>query len=107
MIPILPWPLVALFLLLHALAGMAIGALTGWVVCLVAKIRPVALVPDGVLGAVGYFAGFIGCVLVWPKNTITYGNGPNPEWAAVVGAALLPLLNELYRGKSRRTTSLS
>lgn len=30
--PIFPWPLVALFLLLHALAGMAIGALTGWVV---------------------------------------------------------------------------
>jgi hypothetical protein len=107
MMPILPWPIFALFLLLHALAGMAIGALTGWVVCLVAKIRPRALVADLFFGTFGYFAGFTGCVLVWPKNTITYGTGPNPEWAAVVGAALLPLLNELYRRKTRRTTSLS
>jgi hypothetical protein len=107
MMPILPWPIVVLFFLLHALAGMAIGALTGWVVCLVAKIRPRALIADGVLGTLGYFAGFIGCVLVWPKNTITYGTGPNPEWAAVVAAVLLPLFNELYRWKSRRTVSLS
>jgi hypothetical protein len=107
MMPILPWPIVTLFLLLHALAGMAIGALTGWVVCLVATIRSKALVADGVLGTFGYFAGFIGCVLVWPKNTMTYGTGPNPEWAAVVGAVLLPLLNELYRRKTRRITSLS
>lgn len=107
MMPILPWPIMALFLLLHALAGMAIGALTGWVVCVVAKIRPRALVADLFLGTFGYFAGFTGCVLVWPKNTITYGTGPNPEWAAVVGAALLPLLNGLYRRKIRRTTSLS
>ena len=106
MMPVLPWPIVALFLLLHALAGMAIGALTGWVVCLVAKTRPRALGADLFLGAFGYFAGFEGCVLLWPKNTMTYGIGPNPEWAAVVGAALLPLLNELYRWKSRRTTSL-
>jgi hypothetical protein len=107
MMPILPWPIVALFLLLHALAGMAIGALTGWIVCLIAKIRPRALVVDVILGAFGYFAGFTGCVLVWPKNTMTYGTGPNPEWVAVVGAALLPLLNELYRWKTRRTKSLS
>lgn len=107
MLPILPWPIVALFLLLHVLAGMAIGALTGWVVCLVAKIRPRALVADLFLGTFGYFAGFTGCVLLWPKNTMTYGIGPNPEWAAVVGAALLPLLNELYRRKARRTTKLS
>jgi hypothetical protein len=107
MMPILPWPIVALALLLHALAGMAIGALTGWAVCLVAKIRPRALVADSFLGTFGYFAGFTGCVLVWPKNAITYGTGPNPEWAAVVGAALLPLLNELYRRKTRRNTSLS
>jgi uncharacterized membrane protein YjjB (DUF3815 family) len=101
------WPLLLIFLLMHALAGMAVGALTGWVVCLVAKIRPRALIADGVLGTFGYFAGFTGCVLVWPKNTITYGTGTNPEWAAVLGAALLPLLNELYRRKTRRTTSLS
>jgi hypothetical protein len=86
---------------------MAIGAFTGWFVCLVMKIRRVALVADGVLGMLGYFAGFIGCVVVWPKNTMTYGTGPNPEWAAIVGAVFLPLLNELYRGKIRRTASLS
>jgi len=107
MMPILPWPIVALFFLLHALAGMAIGALTGWVICLVAKVRPSALVADLFLGTFGYFAGFAGCVLVSPKNAFTYGTGPNPEWAAVAGAALLPLLNELYRRKTRRTTSLS
>lgn len=104
--PILQWPIVALFLLLHALAGMAIGALTGWVLCLVAKFRPMALVADGILGTFGYFAGFIGCVLVWPKNSMTYGTGPNPEWVAVVSAIFLPLLNELYRRKSCKTTSL-
>ena|SRR5450432_465588 len=97
-----PWPLTVIFLLMHALAGMAVGALTGWLVCLVAKVRPRALVADGILGIFGYFAGFVGCVLVWPKNTITYGTGPNPQWAAVLVAAFLPLLNEVYR-KTRRT----
>ena len=97
------WPLSVIFLLMHALAGMVVGALTGWLVCLVAKVRPRALVADGILGIFGYFAGFVGCVLVWPKNTITYGTGPNPQWAAVLVGALLPLLNELYR-KTRRTT---
>jgi hypothetical protein len=101
------WPLLVIFLLTHALAGMAIGALTGWLVCLIAKVRPKALVADGVLGIFGYFAGFAGCVLVWLKNTISYGIGPNPQWAAVLVAALLPLLNEVYRRKARRTTSLS
>jgi len=95
-------PLTVIFLLMHALAGMAVGALTGGLVCLVAKI-PRALVVDGILGIFGYFAGFVGCVLVWPKNTITYGTGPNPQWAAILVAAFLPLLNELYR-KTRRTT---
>ena len=92
MVPVFPWPILAFFLLLHALVGMAIGAITGGIVCLVAKIRPWVLVADGFLGTVGYFGGFIGCVLLWPKNTITYGTGPNPQLAAVVGAALLPLL---------------
>ena len=105
MVPIFPWPVLALFLLVHALVGMAVGALTGWVVCQVAKIRPRALVADGVLGTIGYFAGFTGCVLVWPKNTITYGTGPNPEWVAIIGAVLLPLFNELYRRKTHRTAS--
>jgi hypothetical protein len=107
MMPILPWPIVAFFLLLHALAGMAIGAFTGYVVCLIAKTRRRALVADSFLGTFGYFASFIGCVVVWPKNTMTYGTGPNPQLAAVVGAALLPALNELYRRKKRKTTSLS
>ena len=106
MIP-LPWPLLVIFLLMRALAGMTVGALIGWVVCLVAKIRPMALIADGALGTLGYIAGFTGCVLLWPKNTITYGTGPNPEWAAILGAALLPLFNELYRRNTRRTTSLS
>lgn len=101
------WPLLVIFLLMHALAGMAVGALTGWLVCLVGKVRPSALVADGLLGIFGYFAGFAGCVVVWPKNTISYGTGPNPEWAAVIVAALLPLLNELYRRRTRSTTSLS
>ena len=101
--PILPWPIVALFLLLHALAGMAIGAVSGWAVCLIGRIRPRALLVDGVIGTLGYLASFTGCVLVWPKNTMTYGTGPNAEWAAVVGAALLPLLYELYRRKTRTT----
>ena len=65
------------------------------------------MLADGVLGIVGYFAAFTGCVLVWPKNMVTYGIGPNPQLAAVLGAALFPLLNELYRGKRHRTTSLS
>jgi hypothetical protein len=99
----LSWPLTMVFLLLHALAGMAVGALTGWLVCLVAKVQPRTLVADGALGIVGYFAGFVCCVLVWPKNAITYGTGPNPQWAAVLVAAFLPLLNELYR-KTRRTS---
>jgi len=106
----LPWPIAALSLLLRALAGMAIGALTGWFVSLVTRRGSQAAVKDGFLGLFGYFAGFIGCIVVWPRNAITYRvEGVtliNPEWVAIFGAVLFPLLNELYRWRKGSTTSL-
>ena len=104
----LSWPVVAFFLLLRALAGMAIGALSGWLFSLMTRRGSEAVMRDGFLGVFGYFAAFIGCILVWPRNSITY-QAPgvtvvNPEWVAVFGAVFFPLLNELYRWRKSSTT---
>ncbi len=104
------WFVVALYLIAYALAGMAIGAITGWLISKVTSGDRQKLVADAFLGALGYLAGFIGCIFVpWPENTIvkplagggtvetTMSRYQHPERVAIVVAILFPLLHQLYR----------
>lgn len=112
------WFVVALALTAYAVAGMALGAATGWLVSLLTGMRR-QLLKDASLGAFGYLAGFIGCIYMsWPRNTVTTklpGGGTvattmssyqHPERVAVVVAILIPLLYELSRWKKLRAASL-
>jgi uncharacterized membrane protein YeaQ/YmgE (transglycosylase-associated protein family) len=94
------------------LAGMAIGALTGYLASLVMKCEQRKLLKDAFLGSLGFLVGFYACVfLPWHQNTISYyleggtkvtstmNIYQHPERVAVVVAVLLPLLYELYRFK--------
>jgi len=95
---------------------MVIGALTGWLFSLATKRALQGILKDAFLGALGFLAGFIGCILVpWPRNTVvehlsgggtvstTMDRYQPPERVAVVVAVLLPLLNELYRLRRARS----
>jgi hypothetical protein len=107
-----PLVVVILYLALYAIAGMAIGALSGWVISLITKCGPKGIVWDIFLGSFGFLAGFIGCIFMpWPTNTVvehldggvtessTMSRYQHPERVAIVMAVLLPLLHELYRLK--------
>src|ERR1700712_3942078 len=102
--------------MLYAAAGMAIGALCGWIVSLAIKRRPIRLWKDALLGLLGFWVGFVGTTLMpWHENTITerLAGGTtvtttmkmyqHPIWVAVVIAALFPSLHELYRFRSSQT----
>jgi uncharacterized membrane protein YeaQ/YmgE (transglycosylase-associated protein family) len=115
MFPIFPI-VVAIFWVVYALCGMAIGALAGWAVSLVTKSGRGGIFRDALLGTFGYLAGFIGSIIVpWPKNTIRYqleggtevvstmNTYQHPERVAIALAVLLPVLHELYRWKKRST----
>ena len=115
MFPI-PFIVVVFGLVLCAIAGMGIGALSGWLISLITKCGPKGVFKDMFLGSFGFLAGFIGCVFVpWPSNTVvehlegggavatTMSSYQHPERAAIVMAFLLPLLHELYRFKRART----
>jgi hypothetical protein len=105
-----PWFVVALYLAADAVVGMAIGAITGWLVSWLTKSGRPKLLKDALLGSFGYLAGFIGCIFTpWPRNTVvkqldgagsvatTMNTYQHPERVAIVIAILLPLLQELYR----------
>jgi uncharacterized membrane protein YeaQ/YmgE (transglycosylase-associated protein family) len=94
--------LTMIFLLLRAIAEMAIGALSGWLFSLITRRGSHAVLRDAFPGLFGYFAAFVGCIFAFPRNTVI-----NPEWVAVGGAVLLPLLNELYRWRRRKPASLA
>ena len=107
--------LVAIYLVAYALAGMAIGALSGWLASVITKCGPNGVVRDTFLGSFGFLAGFIGCIFVpWRRNTVveqlsgggsvvtTMNRYQHPERIAIIMAVLLPLLHELYRFKRAR-----
>jgi hypothetical protein len=116
-----PTPIVViLFWTLCVVAGMAIGAFSGWLFSLITRCGPRGLVWDIVLGSLGFLAGFIGCILVpWPTNTIvehlagnttvvTTNRGyQHPERVAILAAVVLPILHELYRFKRARATRIA
>src|SRR5947209_14237039 len=105
-----PWFVVALYLAAYALAGMAIGAITGWLVSLLTKGGRQRLLKDALLGSFGYLAGFFVCIFMpWPQNTVvsrlegggsvatTTNRYQHTERVAIVIAMLLPLPQELAR----------
>jgi hypothetical protein len=108
-------------LVVYALAGMGIGALTGWLTSLITKCGQKGLLKDAFLGSFGYLAGFIGSIsMPWPRNnTIMYrleggtevsstmNSYQHPERVAIVIAILLPLLRELYLWKKRKASQLT
>ena len=115
----LPWPIVVFYLLAYALAGMTIGVLTGWLISRMTGSKTRTLLKDGFLGSFGYLAGIFGCLFMpWPRNTISYrleggtvvtstmNTYQHPERVAFVVAILLPLLNELYRWRKAKRSSV-
>jgi hypothetical protein len=111
-----PAVVVIIYLVVYAIAGMGIGALSGWLVSRITKCGPQGLLKDSFLGSFGYLGGFLGCILTpWPRNTVveqlksggsvatTMNSYQHPERVAVVTAILLPLLYELYRLKRARS----
>jgi uncharacterized membrane protein YeaQ/YmgE (transglycosylase-associated protein family) len=115
-----PWFVIALYLAAYALAGMGIGAITGWLVSLLTKRGREGLLKDALLGSFGYLAGFFVCIFMpWPQNTVvsqiegggsvatTLSRYQHPELVAIVIAVFFPLLYELSRWKKRKTSSLA
>jgi len=115
-----PLILVVFWLVLCAIAGMAIGVLSGWLTSLITKCGPKGVFRNIFLGSLGFLAGFIGCMLIpWPSNTVvehlegggtvatTMSRYQHPERVAIVMAVLLPLLHEVYRFKRARTKQTS
>ena len=121
-IPVFPVPVtfVIFALVLCATAGMAIGALSGFLTSLVTKCGPKGVFRNIFLGSLGFLVGFIGCILVpWPSNTLveplegggtvatTMARYQHPERVAIVVAVLLPVLHEMYRFKRVRANTPS
>ena len=113
-----PWVVVALYWAAYALAGMAIGAITGRLVSLLTKGGRQRLLKDALLGSFGCLAGFFVCIFMpWPQNTLvtrlegggsvatTMSRYQHPERVAIVIAMLFPLLYELSRWKKRKPSS--
>ena len=108
-------PIVSLiYLIVYILAGMVIGALSGWIASLITKCGTRGFFKDVFLGALGYLVGFIGAYSCpEPRNTISYhvdgtlvtstmNPYQHPARVAIAMAVLLPLLHELYRFKGPR-----
>ncbi len=93
----------------YGLAEMAVGAVTGLVICLVFKLNKGGIFRDALIGGTGCVAGFFAvAIMPWPRNTIVYMIGQttvtstensyqHPERVAFAAAVILPLLYELYR----------
>jgi NADH:ubiquinone oxidoreductase subunit 4 (subunit M) len=107
------------YLALCALAGMAIGGISGFLTSLFIKTGSQRVLRDALIGSIGFLAGLIGSVYFpWHQNTISYQMKggtqvtsttnfyQHPERVAVVIAILLPLSYELNRFRRIRRKSL-
>jgi len=113
-------PIITLiFLLMDAVAGMAIGIFSGWLTSFITRARSKRLLTDGLIGAGGFLAGLIGVVFMpWHRNTISYhlSGGTlvtstanvyqHPERVAVIAAIILPSLYELIRWRQVRRSGI-
>ena len=98
--------------ILCAIAGLAIGALTGWLISLMTKCGSNGVLRDAFLGSFGYFGSVL---MPWPRNTVaesltgggtvatTMNTYQHPARIAIVVAVFAPLLHELFRFKRART----
>jgi hypothetical protein len=95
-----------------ALLGATIGAVSGILFSLIFKLRVRGIVKDALFGAIGSVLTVIGCAVIpWPRNTISESVGPgltvqttmnrfqHPYIAAIIVAATLPALHQLFRFK--------
>ena len=87
------------FVLIDALFSMLIGMLTGAVASFCLRVPRSGIAKNGLFGSVGFFVGYVACIVVSPHNTSTTNPGPNPYLFALVGAVFLPLLRVVYQYK--------
>ena|ERR1700693_2787562 len=87
------------FVFIDALFGMLIGVLTGAVASFCLRVPRSGISKNGLFGSIGFFAGYVACIVVSPHNTSTTNAGPNPYIFALVGAVFLPPLRVVYRYK--------
>jgi len=95
------------FVLIDALFSMLIGMLTGAVASFCLKVPKSGIAKNGLFGSLGFFAGYVACIVVSPHNRSATNPGPNPYIFALAGAVLLPPLRVVYRYKfagSRQVT---
>src|SRR5438270_10489047 len=97
-------PLLFVYSLIYCLIGFVMGVAIGYLITIIARNRPATLLRDGVLGAFGFWGGFLLAALVpWRYNTVTAkliggvtvatsrNRYQHPERVALVLAILLPL----------------
>ena len=87
------------FVFVDALFAMLIGMLTGAVAGFCLRVPRSGIAKNGLFGSVGFFVGYVACIVVSPHNTSTTNPGPNPYLFALVGAVFLPLLRVVYQYK--------
>jgi hypothetical protein len=87
------------FVFIDALFGMLIGVLTGAVASFCLRVPRSGIAKNGLFGSLGFFAGYVTCIVVSAHNTSTTNAGPNPYIFALVGAVFLPPLRVVYRYK--------
>jgi len=105
----------AAFLVAYAVAGLGVGAISGWLSALATRQDLKELRKDSLLGLFGFFAGLIGTILMpWQENTVseqlagggvvttTMSTYQHPVRVALVFAFLLPMLHEMYRSRRKR-----
>jgi H+/Cl- antiporter ClcA len=105
-------PIVIFVYVIFAFFGAAIGAVSGILFSVIFKLRAQGIVKDALFGAIGFVLTVIGCAVIpWPRNTISESVGPgltvqttmdrfqHPYIAAIIIAAALPALHQLFRLK--------
>jgi hypothetical protein len=91
------WILLFYFLYIYVIVGLSTGAIAGLIASAILRAKVRRIGTDALLGRFGLFFGFAACIVLFPRNTITRNSGPDPYVIAIITAALLPLLYELYR----------
>jgi hypothetical protein len=116
MFPIAPG-IIAITLIFVAVIGVTIGLISGVVTSLILRLGRKGFWKDGLLGGVGMLAGLIAAYTVpWPEYIVYTPNGgggenqetmhifPYPFLVAYIGAAILPIVRQLYRIKRSKST---
>jgi hypothetical protein len=109
------------FVLLYCASGLAIGAACGRLVSFASRSHRSKTLHDSSLGLLGFWIGFFGAIYMpWHENTVTerlavggietttMNSYQHPVRIAIVVAALLPILYEIYRfrrARKQRSTS--